>query len=207
MEFSITKKIKDRLDQAEAKLKEIADKKADFEKQKEEFEQKKKDLEDFEKKSAEEIADAKKDVDSKIEQLVVEEKKRFELEEQMHIRSRETTPLEEVVEEAQGTRPANRPVNYTDAVDSVLGRNPTFYDITNYNVTNRLEQLAGTARQRPLTEKEREFVEIVSYHAQSLSQDDYYKDKQGANYLRQQLAQIDFINHMAKKDQERKYDV
>ena len=207
MEFAITKKIKDRLDEAEAKLKEIADKKAEFEKQKEEFEQKKKDLEEFEKKSAEEIADAKKDVDSKIEQLVVEEKKRFELEEQMHIKSREATALEDRVDGEEGTRPATRPVNYTEAIDGVLGRNPTFYDITNYNVTNRLEQLAGTARQRPLTEKEKAFVEIVAYHAGTLSQDDYYKDKQGANYLRQQLAQIDFINNMTKKEQEKDYNV
>ena len=64
-----------------------------------------------------------------------------------------------------------------DVFEEIMQGTPGFYEITNYNVANRLEQIANEAGNRPLTEKEKQFIEIVQYHAERLGRDDFYKNK------------------------------
>jgi hypothetical protein len=195
MSISAEEKIRQLVELEKNKRKEIEDKKQELEK-------KKKEVEELEKARRREIADARQELDEEIDELVQEQKKDFEEIEEVK-RKREAPSLEEKVGGGKPEEPKFK--GYGDAISQVMQGRPGFYDVTNYNVMNRLEEIAGESQKRPLTKNELEFVHILEYHAKSLARDDFYKDKEGATYLKKELAKIDMINKMAKKNSE--YDM
>ncbi len=76
--------------------------------------------------------------------------------------------------------------------------NPNFYDITNYNVVNRLENIAKDAVDRPLSATERAFIDNVHYHAERVKNS--YQEGGGAEspYIKRELDQIDRIKRMSR---------
>jgi hypothetical protein len=193
MAVSAEERIKQLIDLEKNKRKEIEDKKKELEK-------KKKEVEELERAGNKQIQDARKEIDAQIEEIFTEEQKRFEEEETLTRRRRDQKSLEEKLGGASEEAPKFK--GYGEAIEQVMRGTPNFYNITNYNVVNRLESLASEARNRPLTDAEKDFVQIVEYHAKHLSKDDFYKDHQGAVYLKQELAKIDSINKMAKRQGE-----
>jgi hypothetical protein len=195
MAVSAEEKIRQLIEEETTKRSEIAQKKQELEK-------KRKEVEALEKQRTQEIKDARKEVQSKIEELVLEERKNFEEQEELKRRREEQSieGLEEKItaQEVTSTGTAVQVKGYAEAISELMAGKSSFYNVTNYNIINRLESIATQATNRPLTKDEEEFVRIVEYHATNLSQDDYYKDKQGINYLKKELAQIDFINKLAK---------
>ncbi|MBN2459790.1 hypothetical protein JXB28_05890 [Candidatus Woesearchaeota archaeon] len=204
--LSPEEKIKQLLGSEKEKREELEAKKAELDK-------KKKELEELEKKSTREIQATRKAIQEQIEEIASEEKQRFEeLEEIRRKRELEAQSLEEAIteEEEKGNIPQGPvPRGYGDAINQVLAGNPTFYDITNYNVMNQLEQIASQAANRAMTEQERAFVELVQYHAERFGRDDFYKDKDESNYLARELAKVDQISKSAKDSSQMKklYDV
>lgn len=202
--ISAEEEIKELLESEKGTKKELDEKKAELEK-------KKKELEELEKKKEKEIASNRMRISQKMEELASDERRAFEeLEELKKKRAEQAKSLEEEIgggkgeekkpEQQQATR------GYGDAIQEILQGKPNFYDMTNYNVMNRLEQLATTASSRQLNETEKTFVEMVQYHASQLSKNDFYRDKQGANYLRKELAEVDFINKQLKKREQEERD-
>jgi hypothetical protein len=193
--ISAEEKIKQLIELEEEKRKELDEKKQELEK-------KKKELEELEAKRKQEQEEARKEIEEKIEELTLEEKRRFEeLEEIRRRREAEAASLEETVEgEERGgrIREVAQQRGYGEAINEILRGNPTFYDITNYNVMNQLERIAAEAANRQLTPKEQEFVELVQHHAERLGRNDFYRDKDEANYLSRELAKIDQISKTAK---------
>ncbi|MBW2990459.1 hypothetical protein KY348_02010 [Candidatus Woesearchaeota archaeon] len=190
---------------AEEKIKQLVefeeDKRRELDEKKKELEKKKKELEELETRGKIEIEDARKEIEEKIEELALEEKERFEeLEEIKRRREAEQgVSLEETIseEEREGRiREAPRTRGYGEALEEVMRGTPTFYDVTNYNVLNRLESIAGEAEHRPLTEKEAEFVKIAEYHIDKFKRDGEYQDRAG--YLAREQAEIDHIRKISK---------
>jgi DNA repair exonuclease SbcCD ATPase subunit len=190
-------KIKQLVESEEAKRKELEEKKK-------ELEEKKKELEQLEGKRKQEINDTRAKIEEQIEELAVEEKQRFEELEELRRRKEEAASLEEAVEEEEkkgrirGAGEAPQQRGYGEAVEEVLRGNPTVYDITNYNVMNQLERIAREARERPLSTTERNFVDLVEQHAGRMKDNDFYRDKDPANYMTRELDKIDQINRMAR---------
>ncbi|MBN1792087.1 hypothetical protein JW826_00150 [Candidatus Woesearchaeota archaeon] len=195
---------------AEEKIRQLIEseesKRKDLDEKKKELEAKKREIEELEKTRNKEMSAARKAVQDQIEELETEERRRYkELEEIRKRKEEEAASLESLIGE-EGTakkEAAPKMRGYGEVIEEVMRGQPGFYELTNYNVMNRLESLAGEAQSRPLTENEREFVAMVEYHAKNLSKDDFYKDKQGAQYLKQELARVDFINKTMKKDREK----
>lgn len=191
-------KIKQLVESEEAKRKELEEKKK-------ELEEKKKELEQLEGKRKQEINDTRAKIEEQIEELAVEEKQRFEEREELRRRKEEAASLEEAVEEEEkkgrirGAEEAPQQRGYGEAVEEVLRGNPTVYDITNYNVMNQLERIAREARERPLSTKERNFVDLVEYHAERMKDNDFYRNKDPANYMTRELDKIDQINRMIRE--------
>ncbi len=200
---------------AEEEIKELLDSergtKKEFDEKKAEIEKKKKELEELEKKKEKEIASTRNQIKEKMEELASDERRNFEeLEELKKKRALQAKSLEEEIGkeggEAKKPEPQQAARGYGDAIQEILQGSPNFYDVTNYNVMNRLEQLAATVSSRPLNESEKAFVEMVSYHASQLAKNDFYRDKQGANYLRKELAEVDSINKLLKKREQEERD-
>ncbi len=191
---------------SEEKIKQLQEfeknKHKELEEKKSELENKKKELEELETKSKREISDARKDIEEEIEELALDEKQRFEeLEEIRRRREEETASLEEAIEEEEKkgrTVGVPRQRAYGEIFEEILEGKPNFYDLTNYNVMNRLEEIASQAGNRALTKAEKDFVELVHYHAERIGRDDFYKDKDEGNYLARELAKADHINKLAK---------
>jgi hypothetical protein len=191
-------KIKQLVESEEAKRKELEEKKK-------ELEEKKKELEQLESKRKQEINDTREKIEEQIEELATEEKQRFEELEELRRRREEAASLEEAVEEEEkkgrirGIREAPQQRGYGEAVEEILRGNPTVYDITNYNVMNQLERIAREARERPLSAKERNFVDLVEQHAERMKDNDFYRNKDPANYMTRELDKIDQINRMIRE--------
>ncbi len=191
---------------AEEKIKQLIefekDKREELEAKKKDLDEKKQELDQLETKRKKEIGAARKEIEDKIEELATEEKKRFEeLEDIRRKREAETTSLEEAIEEEEkkGRRKeVPRQRAYGEIFEEISRGNPNFYDITNYNVVNRLEAIAGEAGRRALTESDKEFIQLVQYHAEKFGKDDFYKDKAESSYLARELAVIDQISKKAK---------
>ncbi|MBN2142699.1 hypothetical protein JW711_05210 [Candidatus Woesearchaeota archaeon] len=173
------------------------------------LEKKKKELEDLEKEEVKERRAAEEEIAEQMEEMASDERQRLEEEEEAR-KKRHTREegLEGMVgeEEERATPLASTPRGYGAAIEEVMRGAPGFYEVTNYNVMNRLESLATQAQNRPLTDEERQFVSVIEYHATQMAQDDHYKDRGGMSYLRKELAKIDVINKQIKeeKDSERK---
>nr|MCK4930274.1 hypothetical protein [Nanoarchaeota archaeon] len=193
---------------AEEKIKQLVefeeDKRRELEEKKQELEKKRKELEQLEKQGRREIENARKEIEEKIEELAFEEKQRFEeLEELRRRREAEAAAtLEETVaeEEREGRAqavPEQR--RYGEAIEAVMQGTPTFYELTNYNVTNRLEGIAREATERPLTPSERTFIDNVQYHAERMQRNEFYKDKDTSDYMRRELEQIDRVNRAIRE--------
>lgn len=203
--LSPEERIKRLLELEKEKRKELEEKKAELEK-------KKKELEELEKKRESEIKETRKAIEKQIEEIAVEEKLRFEeLEEIRRRKEAEEKGLEGTIieEEEKGRIPQiTNTRSYGDAINQIINRiltgSPGFYEITNYNVMNELERIASEAAKRPMTEREKAFVELVQYHAEKLGRNDFYKDKDEANYLARELAKIDHIMKTAKQTAEPK---
>jgi hypothetical protein len=192
--ISAEEKIKQLIDLENLRRKELDEKKADFEK-------KKKELEALEDKQKKETASTRKKIEEKIEELAQEQKQRFdELEEIRKKREEESLSLEKQVELESGKSAPEKETlrGYGDAIDEILRGKPGFYEVTNYNVMNRLESIADEAGNRPLSQTEKNFLDVLQYHAEQLNKDDFYKNKEGANYLKRELAKIDLINKTIK---------
>jgi len=202
--ISAEEEIKELLESEKGNKKELDEKKADLEK-------KKKELDELEKQKEKEIASTRIRIEQKMEELATDERRNFEeLEELRKKRAAQAVSLEEEIGKEEGgeKKPEQEQAQrgYGDAIQEILHGKPTFYDMTNYNVVNQLEQIAARASSRPLNEAEKTFVEMVSYHASQLQKDDFYKNKNGANYLRKEMAEIDFINKLSKKRDEEERD-
>ncbi|MFH0870579.1 MAG: hypothetical protein V1866_06005 [archaeon] len=197
-------KIRNILEAEKNKLKEIEEKKSELDK-------KKKEIEVLEQQRKVEIASGRKRIEAQIEEISLKQKRNFEVLEEIHRkREQDAKGLEEQLE---GERPrgseknAPLPKGYGDAVNEIIRGKPGFYDITNYNVMNRLEQMASEVSTRSLSKTEKEFIEVVQYHAEKMNRNDFYRDKDESNYLSRELAKIDFINKMTKKvDADNKFD-
>lgn len=192
--LSAEEKIKHLVEFEEEKRKELDEKRA-------ELEERRKELEQLEKKGQKEIKTAREEIEEKIEELALEEKKRFEELEELRRKREAEASLEETVEkeEKEGrAQPVPGQRGYGEIVQEILQGAPSFYDITNYNVVNELERIAGEAGNRPLTEKEKEFIGMIQYHAEKFGKDDFYKNKDESNYLSKELAKIDQIQKTAK---------
>ena len=183
---------------AEEKIKQLIE----LEKSKrEELEAKKKELDQLESRRKKEIEDARKEIEDKIEELATEEKQRFEELEEIRRKKEAESSLEEAVEEEERKgriRETPRQRTYGEIFEQIAGGNPTFYDLTNYNVINRLESIASEAGTRVLTNADKEFIQLVQYHAEKFGRDDFYKDKDESNYLARELAAIEQISKKAK---------
>jgi len=194
--LSAEEKIKQLTELEKAKRKELEDKKKALEEQK-------KELEKLEVQRTIESAEAQKEIEEKIEELAVEEQERFqELEEIRRKREAESASLEQSIEEEEAKgriRESPRQRGYGEVIEEILQGNPTVYDITNYNVMNRLERLAQDVGTRSLTPSERSFVEIVQYHAQRLQENKFYREKDTNDYMRRELEKIDQINKMVRE--------
>jgi len=189
-------KIKKILEAEQNKLKELEEKKSDLNK-------KKKEIEALEQQRKTEIANGRKSIEAQIEEISLKQKRNFEvLEEIRRKREQHEKGLEEQLK-GEGPRGNGKnaplPKGYGDAISEIIGGKPGFYDITNYNVMNRLEQMASEVSTRSLSKTEKEFIEVVQYHAEKMNRNDFYKDKDESNYLSRELAKIDFINRMTKK--------
>jgi hypothetical protein len=196
-DISTEEEIKNLVQLEGSKRKELDEKKAELEK-------KKKEIEEFEKQQVQEIINTRKRISEKIEELEVEEKEAFEETEELRKkRESQARSLEEEIEKTDIT-PQEEPVmrGYGDILDELKEGKQGFYELTNYNVLNELERIAGEAENRPLSDNEKNFIDIIQYHADKLQNDNFYKNKDSANYLRRELAEIDFINKMSKKHQE-----
>jgi hypothetical protein len=199
---------------AETEIKELIDledsKKKELEEKKAELEKKKKELEELEKQQAHEIISTRRKIEEKIEELSAEERRTFEeLEALRKKRASQAESLEgAIASETSTKRPEEVPAakGYGEAINAIIRGQPGFYEVTNYNVLNQLEMIANQATNRNLTETEKNFVEIIKYHAEQLHKDDFYRNKDGSNYLRRELAKIDFINKMTKKREEEPRD-
>lgn len=197
----------------EEKIKELIGqeslKRSEIQKAKEELEKKKKEIELLEKKKIDEISAARKEIQSKIEEMVIEEQKDYlEQEELRNKKEKNITKLEEKIDTTNQQTTTSNIRSYGDAINEVLRGQPTFYNLTDYNVINRLELIAKEAATRPLTTEESAFVNVVRYEAASMIQNQDYNSRQGANYLRQELRQIDRIVTLSKQrdDEMRKTD-
>ena len=195
MGVSAEERIRQLIEAEDSKRKEIDQKKAELEK-------KKKEVEELESAGKKQIAQARKKLDEEIEELVSAEKRSFEESESARIKRDEQgqASLEETVGPTSSAQAPSQMRAYGEAIEHVLRGSPGFYDLTNYNVMNRLESLAAEAASRPLTKAEQEFVGIVEYHARSLANVESYQEREGSAYIRQELSRIDFINKMAKKN-------
>ncbi|HJX06142.1 MAG TPA: hypothetical protein VJ461_05510 [Candidatus Nanoarchaeia archaeon] len=197
--ISTEEKIKQLVELEEEKRKELEEKKQELEKKKQE-------LEELEAKRKQEQEEAQEEIEEKIEELSLEEKRRFEeLEEIRRRREAEAASLEETIagEEREGRiREVAQPRAYGEAIEEILRGNPGFYEVTNYNVMNRLENLAAEARARPLSETERNFIDLVQQNAERLQRDEFYKNKDTGNYMARELDKIDKINRMIRKRDE-----
>ena len=190
----------------EEKIKQLVEsektKRKELEAKKKELDEKKKELDQLETKRKKEIESTRKEIENKIEELATEEKKRFEeLEEIRRKKEAETATLEEAIEEEEKRgrrREVPRQRAYGEIFEEIARGNPNFYDITNYNVVNRLEAIASEAGRRALTEADKEFIQLVQYHAERFGRNDFYKDKDESNYLARELAVIDQISKKAK---------
>jgi hypothetical protein len=195
--LSAEEKIKNLLESEREKQKELEQKKSEFEK-------KKKELEELEAKRKKEISAAKEEVDEQIEELAFEEQKRFEeLEEIRRRREAEAaTSLEETVEEEEARqRPAQGPRQrpYGDVMQEIMQGTPGVYDITNYNVMNRLERIAREASEQSLDQTDRNFVELVQTHALRMQANTFYREKDTSEYMKRELEKIDQINRALKE--------
>jgi hypothetical protein len=197
--ISTEEKIKQLVEFEKEKRKELEQKKIDFEK-------KKKELEELETTRTKEISAAREELEEQIEELAVEEKKRFEeLDEIRRKKEQEAASLEETIENEEGkvrAQEGQRQRGYGEVIEQILRGNPGVYDITNYNVMNRLERIAREANERPLDQTERNFVELVQYHAQRMQANAFYREKDTSEYMRRELEKIDQIN-IALKEREK----
>ena len=191
---------------AEEKIKQLVEsegeKRKELEEKKEELEKKKKELAKLEEQREEEILDARKEIKEKIEELTTEEKQRYEELEELRRRREEAASLEETIaeEEREGRiEEVPRQRGYGEVIEEILQGRPNFYDITNYNVINRLENLARNAVDRPLTESERTFVDNVRYHAERIERIEDYKTQDRSEYISRELEQIDRINRTIRE--------
>ena len=193
---------------AEEKIKQLVefeqDKRKEFEQKKKELEEKQKELTQLEKQGKQEIEVARKEIEEKIGELATEEKQRFEELEELRRRREveEAASLEETVEqEERAGRVREVPVQrgYNEVIEEIMQGNPNFYDITNYNVVNRLENIARDAVDRPLSASERTFIDNVHYHAERVR--DSYQESGGGEspYIKRELEQIDNINRMLRE--------
>lgn len=188
---------------AEEKIKQLIeqeeDRRRELEKKKQELEKRQKELKELEKQRARETEKTRREIEEKIEELAIEEKERFaELEEIRRTREEKAASLEETIseEEREGRiREVPEQRGYGEILEEITQGTPGLYDITNYNVLNTLEGIAEEAGHRPLTKKERDFVEIMEYHVNRLRESDYADE---GNYLAREQAQIDHIRKVSK---------
>jgi hypothetical protein len=189
---------------AEEKIKQLIefekDKRKELEEKKKELEEKKQELEQLEGKRKKEIEAARKEIEDKIEELATEEKQRFEeLEEIRRRREAEATSLEGAIEEEGRVREVPRQRSYGEVFEEITRGNPTFYDLTNYNVVNRLETIAREARERPLSSWERNFVDLVQYHAERMQENEFYRERDTNDYIRNEIEKIEKINRAIRE--------
>jgi hypothetical protein len=192
---------------AEEKIKQLIefekDKRKELEEKKKELEEKKQELEQLEGKRKKEIEAARKEIEDKIEELATEEKQRFEeLEEIRRRREAEATSLEGAIEEEEKkgrVREVPRQRSYGEVFEEITRGNPTFYDLTNYNVVNRLETIAREARERPLSSWERNFVDLVQYHAERMQENEFYRERDTNDYIRNEIEKIEKINRAIRE--------
>lgn len=198
--ISAEEKIKQLVEFEEEKRKELEEKKKELEKQR-------KELERLEKQGQKEIEDTRKEIEEKIEELALEEKQRFEELEELRRRREEEASLEETVEEEvrEGrTEGIPEQRGYGEPIEEILRGTPTFYDITNYNVMNRLETIAREVGQRPLSDSERAFLDNVQYHAEKMQRNEFYRSKDTSEYMKRELEQIDRINRQIREREKTK---
>jgi hypothetical protein len=190
--LSAEEKIKQLLEFEDAKRKELKAKKKELEKE----------LKKLEKKGKEEIIQARKEIEEKIAEVILEEKRRFEELEELRRRRDAEASLEETVAEEAGqgaAQEAQEHRGYGDIFEEILEGSPTFYDITNYNVVNRLENIARAAVERPLSPSERAFIDNVQYHAEKMQANAFYRDKDASAYMKKELEKIGQINKLARE--------
>ena len=196
----------------EEKIKQLVEfeegKRRELEEKRKEIEKKRKELEDLEKRGAQEIEEVRKEIEKRIEELRLEEKKRFEELEELRRRREEERTLEETIEEEERGANIEAPEQraYGDVIEEILRGTPTFYDITNYNVMNRLEHIARAAGERPVSDEERKFIELVQYHAERMRSNKFYMEKDTSDYIRRELEKIDLINREIRRREEKRGD-
>ncbi len=137
-------------------------------------EQRRKDLEELERKKKEEELQELAELDNTIRELQEEEQKMFLEEEEKKRKAQQS--LEDTVEEESA---AEAPVQASNEMYSTQplmppGPNTTFYDLTNYNLYNKVKELSEKASTGSITAEEKSFLSGVAYQMERVQKEESY---------------------------------
>jgi len=154
-------------------------------KQKEEA--RKKELKGLEEKKKKEIEDIESQLVNAVREIRDEDEEHFKKEEQKKRKEteRERSLEESVEEEAPRGNATQSQGNSTYISDALTtpGANVNLYDVTNYNVYNRVKELVQKADSGFISDQERNFLSTVSYHIDRMRREDMYKSSDSSGYL------------------------
>lgn len=200
---------------AEERIKQLLeseeDKRKELEEKKQELEKKKKELLVLEKQREGEIRESRKEIENQIEELAIEEKERFEEAEEMRRRREEAeASLEATIEREEREEGIpevpEQQRGYGEVFKEIERGNPTFYDITNYNVQNRLESIAQRVVDQSLDTRDRVFIDNTRAAIESRQGNDFYKNRDTSNYMSKALQTIDSITKSTREREEKRED-
>lgn len=146
-------------------------------------EQRKKELEDLERKKKEEVEKELAEFENTIRELYEEEEQKFREEEEKKKKQEaeaRNNSLEETLEESAHSQniPVSANENYMNpALFSGRG-NVDVYDLTNYNIYNKIKELSSKADASDITSEERNFLSGVSYHINRIQREQAYTSSQ-----------------------------
>ncbi len=145
-------------------------------------ERRRKELEDLEKQKKEEELRELAELEETIRDLQEEEEKRFREEEEKKKKEQQEreASLEETVEEESTTTAPVQASNDSYSTQPLMppGPNTTFYDLTNYNLYNKVKELSEKAGQEGITAEERNFLSGVAYHVNRIQREETYTSSQ-----------------------------
>ena len=148
-------------------------------------EQRRKELEELERKKKEEELRELAELEETIRDLQEEEEQKFREEEEKKRKQQRASLEETVEEESTATTPIQASnESYSTQPLTPPGPNTTFYDLTNYNLYNKVKELAEKADTNTITAEERNFLSGVSYQMERIQREEKYSSSQDPkNYI------------------------
>jgi hypothetical protein len=149
-------------------------------------EKKKKELKELEEKIKREAKDIDSEIVQALSELSIEEQKVF-LEAQKKSKSKSDS-LEGSVDGEDS--------NYSLVQKVVQKQNLDFYELTNYNIYNRVREITRRADEGQLNREDRLFIEGLAYNLNKIQENDSYqsKDQDRGNYLSRTATLIDKLD-------------